>query len=69
MTKAEREQKRASRVAARQYKLEVRIQRDWDRAIREDRKRTTDRFCRRELGMSLEECIEAVHYKNGGKRC
>jgi hypothetical protein len=65
MTNADREAKRAAKAVAKQRALEARILRDWDRAIREDRRRTIDRFCRRELGCSLEQCIEAVHRSSG----
>ena len=65
MIKKERDEKRAARAAARQRKLEARIPRDWDRAIREDTRRKFDHFCRREFRQSLDEVIQAVREKNG----
>jgi hypothetical protein len=60
MTGADRDAKRAAKAAMRAHKLELKVLRDWRSALREDRRRTIDRFCQRELGMSLEECIESA---------
>jgi hypothetical protein len=60
MTRADRDAKRILKAAARAKKLEAKILRDWRSAVREDKRRTIDRFCHRNLGMSLEECIESV---------
>ena len=65
MTKAEREEKRALRAAARQRKVELRIARDWGRAIREDIRRKLDHFCRREFRQSLDQVVQAMREKNG----
>jgi transposase-like protein len=60
MTAADRDAKRALKAAARAHRLEQTILRDWRSAVREDKRRRIERFCQRELGMSLEDCIESV---------
>ncbi len=60
MTGADRDARRALKAVIRAQKLEAKILRDWRSAAREDKRRTIDRFCRRELGMSLDQCIESV---------
>jgi len=60
MTKADRDEKRIIKAVARARKLETKILRDWRSAVREDKRRRIERFCQRELGMTLDECIESV---------
>ena len=60
MTAADRDAKRALKAAARAHRLEQTILRDWRSAVREDKRRRIERFCQRELGMTLDECIESV---------